>query len=93
MKKLANSGSRYYNYKGTFSVVLMAVVDAKYKILMVDVGTNGRISDVDGIESTSFYNSLTKGELNIPPLECFLQSNKTAAYVLILDEAFQSTVS
>lgn len=58
MKKLANSGSRYFNYKGTFSVVLMAVVNAKHEILMADVGTNERISDGGVIKSISFYNSL-----------------------------------
>lgn len=40
-----STGSFYYNYKGTKSIVLLGLVDAKYKFLYVNVGVNGHVSD------------------------------------------------
>ncbi|KAL3175706.1 hypothetical protein MRX96_000901 [Rhipicephalus microplus] len=36
------SGSKFFNYKGTFFIVLMAVVDSDCKYVLVDVGAEGR---------------------------------------------------
>ena len=41
----ARSGSLYYNYKGTFSLVLMTLVDADYTFIYVDIGEYGSNSD------------------------------------------------
>lgn len=47
-----NSGSQFYNYKKFFSVVLLAVADANYPFVVVDIGAYGRNSD-SGILSSS----------------------------------------
>lgn len=45
MEAPANTGSLFYNHKGTFTTVLLALVDAYYRFLAVDVGSDRGNSD------------------------------------------------
>ena len=63
----AHSGSDYYNYKGFFSVVLMAFVDFDYHFVIAEAGTQGKISDGGVYRSNEFNKALQSGSLNIPP--------------------------
>ena len=38
-------GSRYYNYRGTNSIVPLVVARSNYEVTLADVGMNGRILD------------------------------------------------
>lgn len=50
----ANSGSYFYNYIGQHSVVLMAIVNAKYQFMYIDIGMKGRISDLGVLKTLHF---------------------------------------
>ena len=76
-------GSCYFNYKSSFSIVLLALVDADYKVLYVDVGCNRRISDGGVFRNSSLSNALSLNTLNIP-----LSDSENFPYVVAADDAF-----
>ena len=58
----------YYNYKGFNSIVLMALVDANYRFIYIDIGCNGRVSDGGVFDNCSLSKLLsdTTNPLHIP---------------------------
>ncbi|XP_068121499.1 uncharacterized protein [Hyperolius riggenbachi] len=80
-----DSGSMYYNYKGFYSVVLMALVNARYEFVMVDIGALGRMSDGGVIDNTSFYRKLGAKELGLPSNA---ETEFGLNFVFVGDEAF-----
>ena len=66
IKAPVQSGSQFYNYKGTFSLVLLAVVDAEYCFRVIDVGGYGRTSDGGILANSAFGAALQSGTLQLP---------------------------
>nr|XP_022903145.1 uncharacterized protein LOC111415626 [Onthophagus taurus] len=60
-----NSGSNYFNYKKKFSVVLLALVDANYKFIFVDIESYGKNSDGGIFANSHLGKRLDNGTLNI----------------------------
>lgn len=87
------SGSYYYNYKGTFSVVLMAVVDANLRFIYIDIGTNGRISDSGVWNKCSLKARLDSGQLRLPAPTPLPGTAETFPHILVGDEGFALTTS
>jgi DDE superfamily endonuclease len=61
-----HSGSIYYNYKNYYSVVLLAVADANYKFIMVDIGASGSISDGGVLKNSQLGKKLEENKFKFP---------------------------
>ncbi|GBM13583.1 hypothetical protein AVEN_123995-1 [Araneus ventricosus] len=83
-----NSVSDFINYKGFFSIVLLALVDANYNFLFVDIGCQGRISDGGVFKHTKLHTLLNSKQLGLPPIASLQSSNFLAPYVIVADDAF-----
>ena len=86
IKQPKNSGSYFFNYKGTFSIALLALVDANYKFIHVDIGCNGRISDGRVFRNSSLSTAIDENILNIPTPRKIGAS--VLPYVIVADGAF-----
>ena len=66
VQSFKKSGSLYHNYKGHYSIILFALVDANYQFLYVDIGKPGSNNDAAVWQSSSLKKALTSGKLNLP---------------------------
>lgn len=83
-----NSGSVFFNYKHTHSVVLLAICDANYKFLYVDAGCEGRISDGGVFNKCSFATSLENETLHWPEPRPLPGRQGNVPFVVVADDAF-----
>ena len=62
----SKTGSLFHNYKGFFSVVLLALVDADYKFLWIDIGGFGSMSDAQIFNDSELKECLEDGTIGFP---------------------------
>ena len=87
MQAPANSGSNFFNYKKSHSIVLMALCNGMYEYTFVDIGNTGRISD-GGVLSNSSLNELFLNKTMFPDPSVIVGTDKSFPYVVVGDEAF-----
>jgi hypothetical protein len=83
-----NTGSKFFNYKGSFSIVLMALVDSEYRFTYVNIGKQGRISDGGVFGHCSLFRALIENKLNLPPPSALPGDTQKLPFFLVGDEAF-----
>lgn len=88
MKAPENSGTLFFNYKGSFSNVLMAVVDANYKFILANVGGYGSQHDSGIFMRTRWAGKFAEKSMRVPESEFLPNTNIKFPYYLVADSAF-----
>ncbi|XP_052809631.1 uncharacterized protein LOC128238097 [Mya arenaria] len=88
IQKPPKSGTLYYNFKGFFCTVMLALVDAYYKFLWVDVGANGASSDAGIFNRSQLEPALRQGTLGLPPQDPLPNDDQDTPYFIVGDDAF-----
>lgn len=88
IKRPNKSGSMYFNYLNTYSIVLLAIVDHDCKFTCVDAGGYGKNSDGGIFEASSMGQRIDNGTLNVPDGRALLGQHERTPCVLVGDEAF-----
>lgn len=89
ISKPPRTGSLFYNYKGYFSIVLMAVADGDRFFQMVSVGAMGSQSDGGVFKKSEFGKRMLNGTLDLPPPAVLPGTNVLFPHYIIGDPAFQ----
>lgn len=84
----SHSGSSYFNYKKSHSIVLMAICDAQYKFLIVDIGDSGRQSDGSVYNNSFLGYAIENNTISIPNDARLSKSDKVLPFVFVADDAF-----
>ena len=83
-----NGRSLYYNYKGFHSIVLMALVDAEYKFVWIEAGSNGSASDAQIFNGCECKAAIQHNTIGFPEDDNLPGDDKPIPYFIIGDDAF-----
>ena len=84
------SGSLFFSYKHTFSINLIALVDAHYCFIFVDIGQCSSNVDRPVFQKSEFGKFYTKDQLNVPGPKYLPRAKYLGPmpHVIVADEAF-----
>ena len=88
IKKPKNSGTLYHNYKGFFSVVMLALVDGEYKFRWLDIRTEGSCSDAQIFNCSQLREMIEDETLGLPQACPIVQGQRNVNYFIVADDAF-----
>ena len=66
----------------------MALVDADYRFLYVDIGANGRVADAGVFKQSSLDQALARNMMGVPEPDFLPGTNVKTSYAMVGDEAF-----
>ena len=86
--KPKKTGSDYYNYKGFFSIVLLALVDAEYRFLWIVGLSNGSCSDAQIFDRSELREMIENDTLGLPAPELLWEGGPDLHSFLLGDDTF-----
>ena len=88
IRKPPKSGSLYHNYKGFFSVVLMALIDVDYRFRRENVGTVGSCSDAQIFNDTELKEKIEDDSIGFPEASDIELGGPDVPYFILVNNAF-----
>ena len=88
VKKPKDGGSLYFNYKKLHSIVLMALSDAKYRFLFIDVGAEGGAGDGGTWQKCNLARAITYNRAGLPEDTNLPNDNEPIPFHIVADDAF-----
>ena len=81
-------GSLYHNYKGFYSIVLLAMVGGDHKFLWADVGAAGPSSDAQILKHSDLKHKIEENSIGFPETESMVDDGPKVNLFILGDDAF-----
>ena len=88
VKKPRNTGALCHNYKGFFSIVMLALVDGQYKFRWLDAGTAEPCSDAHIFNASQLKRKIVDGSIHFPDPAPITQGGRVVPYFILADDVF-----
>ena len=88
IRKPSHTRTLWHNYKGFFSMVLLAVCDARYCFSFLEVGKYGSNNDSGVLKNSNTGKMFDRNQMGVPDSELIEGINYELPYFLVDDEIF-----